>query len=333
MHIKKRGKKATLEISLFWLMDILIFAVVFFLMMIYVDKTVESTTFEKHFLARDSALLIDTLYISPGNTIINYPQNTLWFSFNFNKNKVEVYEDETTRKPSSYFTEDKNMIFNYKDIQPEKKADLEKTLIEEYNPFFTYTPELEEGASVKLVFSKTGKDIVVDKQERAKLDTRLLECPYLEEETVQGAPPIISWLVNDPNELSPDLITKVDSAHISVITFTGSYPDKTTNNMKAYIPIDENKFKKSKKLACMILNNIIKNNNLKDTINRNSLIDITGISIIPSDSFSVLNNGNIIVLIEMGNTNIEENKNILLNQDSSNAIQESINRAIEDMLK
>lgn len=341
MFIKKRGigKKGALENILFFLIDLIVVVIVFFLMMGYVDKVVESTTFEKNFLARDTALLIDTLYVSPGNIVVDYPQDTFWFNFNFEKNKVEVYEDSLLliKKPSSYFIEDRNMEFVYKEIKPEKKVEDKKSFIEKYfsplSYFYTSKPKLEEGTFVKLVFGKQGKEIVVDKKEEVKIESKLLECDDIETETVAGAPPVISWLVPNPNSLNQGLVDMIDNAHISVITFVGNNPDNTINSIKAYIPIEETRYKKSKRLACIILNNIITNDELKDVIKKNNLIDVTGISIIPSDFFSILKKGNIIVLIEIGNINIEENRNLIYNHGSVNAIQESINRAIETMLK
>lgn len=341
MFVKKRGfgKKAILGNVLFFLIDLIILVIVFFLMLWYVDQVVESTTFEKNFLARDSALLIDALYASPGNIAIDYPQNTFWFSFNFDKNKVEVYEagSSSIRKPDSYFIEDKNIKFEHKEIKPEREVENKESIIEKYftplSYFYTSGPDLEEGTFVRLIFGKIGKEIIVDEQGKIELEDKLLECPDVKEDgTPAGAQPVYIRPIINPGTLTQDEINSVRGASVSILTFLGDYPDENINDIRAYISSSEGK-EKSKRLACLILNNIIKNDELKAIIKNNNLLGITGIGISPTDSWSVVDEGNVVVILKIGNINIENDKNIIRNDEARAAIDSSINRAVEEILR
>ena len=57
-----------------------------------VNSEAKGTTFEKNYFARDSALLINTIYASPGDIEYNYPDKTDNLIFDFKQNKVGVYE-------------------------------------------------------------------------------------------------------------------------------------------------------------------------------------------------------------------------------------------------
>jgi|GEM_PF-3270162 hypothetical protein len=84
-----------------------------------VNNEVKGTAFEKNYFARDSALLINTIYASPGDINYNYPDKTDNFFFDFSKNRVVVYEQNelveggVTEYP---FAEDLNYLFLYNKI-------------------------------------------------------------------------------------------------------------------------------------------------------------------------------------------------------------------------
>ena len=85
-----------------------------------INSEADSTTYKKIYLSRDNALLMNTVYSSPGDIKYYYPEETGRFDFNFKKNEIEVYEDYELKEGGaiSYpFAEDKNYILNYKDLK------------------------------------------------------------------------------------------------------------------------------------------------------------------------------------------------------------------------
>lgn len=86
-----------------------------------INNEAENGVFVKNYLARDSALLINTIYSSPGNVEYDYTEKTGAFVFDIRQNSVEVYlPSETTEggKISYPFAEDKTLILSYSTIQP-----------------------------------------------------------------------------------------------------------------------------------------------------------------------------------------------------------------------
>ncbi|MBN1501914.1 hypothetical protein JW930_00080 [Candidatus Woesearchaeota archaeon] len=116
MRASKRG-----SMTLWTLVDLFMLAVIVLAFLFQIWLISQSTLFERRFLARDMALLIDTVYASPNNLDIRYPQNTLWFSLLFENSKVSVTDKRKEDLPLSasyYFTEDTSINFVYKQLDP-----------------------------------------------------------------------------------------------------------------------------------------------------------------------------------------------------------------------
>ncbi|MBU0756454.1 MAG: hypothetical protein KKF44_00175 [Nanoarchaeota archaeon] len=96
-----------------------IFAIV--LMIQIVKDQYNDLSFEKEYLAKDIALLVDTIYASPNDMIVAYPQNKLSFSFRFEEGRVCVF-DEFGEK-CAYFSEDAETEFIYGELTPNVKID------------------------------------------------------------------------------------------------------------------------------------------------------------------------------------------------------------------
>ena len=56
----------------------------------FVNGIIEQTIFEKNYLARDIALLVNTLSAAPGNIIYTYNEDTSKFLLEFNENAIIV---------------------------------------------------------------------------------------------------------------------------------------------------------------------------------------------------------------------------------------------------
>jgi hypothetical protein len=173
MFLKKRGKKATIfEKPIWFLIDLLIAVIVFLMLLSYVDQLGESLTFERDFLAKDIALLVDTLYASPGSLTLKYPQNTFWFGYQLKDNEVQVIEKGLISKKSyGQFTKDTKLDLQSKELFPEKEFEDKRTFIEKFfspsTMFSTYKPDLPQGTSVNLFFLKDRARLVMSDTELA----------------------------------------------------------------------------------------------------------------------------------------------------------------------
>ncbi len=98
----------------------------------FVNDVIEQSIFEKNYLARDLALITNTLYASPGEVVYIYNEDTDNFVIDFSGNtdegynKVSVYfEEEENRNIFYLFAEDKNIPFQYKILSGEEDLKIE----------------------------------------------------------------------------------------------------------------------------------------------------------------------------------------------------------------
>lgn len=112
----KKGMDIELWFNVF---ELVIVFVVGLVLLDTVNSEVKGTAFEKNYFARDSGLLINTIYASPGDIEYNYPDKTDNFIFDFKQNKVGVYEQHEQVEGGIVeypFAEDKNYDFMYTKI-------------------------------------------------------------------------------------------------------------------------------------------------------------------------------------------------------------------------
>ena len=182
MFLNKKGDASTE--SIWWFVDLLILLLVFYFILSAIGEVGENTLFQKKFLAKDMALLIDTLYAAPGNIYIDYPQNTLWFSARFSENKVEVFENQ--RKlinpiGEGSFLEDRNVRFVYKEFIPKTEYTDKKTLFQKYLPVFELLKrrkyDLEKSQTLNLTFLKTYNELIVANDGKFS-NMNALKCPW-----------------------------------------------------------------------------------------------------------------------------------------------------------
>lgn len=123
----KKGMDIDLWFNIF---ELIVVFLVSFVLLDFVNGEASGITFEKNYFARDSALLINTIYSSPGDIQYFYPEKTNELVFDFNKNKISVYEPREVIEGGAVdyiFAEDKNYELNYKVIQPKQGAELTYT--------------------------------------------------------------------------------------------------------------------------------------------------------------------------------------------------------------
>ena len=96
--MKKRGETFALK-----LMIELVVGVSLFLILIYAGRTYGTgEVFQKAFIARDSALLIETMIASPGNGYIAYPASVSDFSFDISDHRIKLSLGEEDPLEASY---------------------------------------------------------------------------------------------------------------------------------------------------------------------------------------------------------------------------------------
>ncbi|MAG91444.1 hypothetical protein CMO83_02110 [Candidatus Woesearchaeota archaeon] len=86
----KKGYDIELWFNVF---ELTIVFVVIGLLFQTVNAEVKASTFEKLYLARDNAFLLNTIYASPGDIQYYYVEDTGDFILDFKKNEVDVYLD------------------------------------------------------------------------------------------------------------------------------------------------------------------------------------------------------------------------------------------------
>jgi len=133
MSIKKRGHKLIfnnrkgLTYELFFnVFELTLAAIIAIALFSFVSDVAEQTIFKKNYLVRDLALVVNTLYASPGDVIYNYDEDITEFKLKFSENKITVTRkavDEDLTNIFYPFAENKNIPFIYKTIIFEEEND------------------------------------------------------------------------------------------------------------------------------------------------------------------------------------------------------------------
>ena len=120
MQRKKRGarlfnnKKGISHDLFFNVFELILAAIVIIALFQFVNDVAEQTIFAKNYFARDTALLVNALYAAPGDVAYAYNENTSKFIFDFNSNKLTVYEEgdsEDNRNILYFYAENENTPF------------------------------------------------------------------------------------------------------------------------------------------------------------------------------------------------------------------------------
>lgn len=91
-----------------------------------INGEANDSTFEKNYFARDNALLLNTIYASPGDITYQYPEDTKNFIVEVKPNKIDVYEHYELQEGGvmSYpFAEDKIYSLSYRKLLPDKSKE------------------------------------------------------------------------------------------------------------------------------------------------------------------------------------------------------------------
>ena len=114
------GKKAQVEHEFYYIIAqmflIVLIAVALFT---FIDDVADQTLFEKNYLSKDIALIVNSIYASPGDVSYTYPGDIKNFIIDFKPGQVYVYEEFEQYEELAYpkcfysFLEGSNMVFEY----------------------------------------------------------------------------------------------------------------------------------------------------------------------------------------------------------------------------
>ncbi|MBI2655904.1 hypothetical protein HYX06_05790 [Candidatus Woesearchaeota archaeon] len=154
-----KGKKGISDEVFFNMFELVLAGIVIFSLYNFINDVSKQTIFEKNYLARDMALLINTLYTAPGDVSYTYNENAAKskFIYGFSPNKVEVYEKEEALQqnhPFYLFAENKDIALTYTSIETD--------LIPVRIPFKDAYRVVEEGL-VKMNIVKSNNQIIISK--------------------------------------------------------------------------------------------------------------------------------------------------------------------------
>jgi len=281
------------------------------------------------YLAKDMALVMDSLYSSPGgNLIVNYTQNASKFTVSIDEEKALLYKtgigtDEISRKFIGTGTDkiDEKLLEKPDKIQFAKIGN--EILIDNLIKANLNILTCDEFSGEKLI----NKKILVDPgYEKNSIKPSGEMCgianSFVSKLTATGVSSLNIFSTRNLNEHSedermlsincndPSKSEKLYDTEVVISLRAGKDKDKTKNNVKAFIVSGSEKEKESKKLACLIINSILENNALDN-------IKITGASVVPVDleatgrDFPDGIKNKISVMLEIGNTESEQGKLLL----------------------
>ena len=280
------------------------------------------------YLAKDMALVMDSLYSSPGgNLIVNYTQNASKFTVSIDEEKALLYKagigtDEISRKFIGTGTDkiDEKLLEKPDKIQFAKIGN--EILIDNLIKANLNILTCDEFSGEKLI----NKKILVDPgYEKNSIKPSGEMCgianSFVSKLTATGVSSLNIFSTRNLDEYDENVgIISINCNDLSkseklydadvVISLRSGKDKDTTNNIKAFIVSGSEKEKESKKLACLIINSILENKDLGD-------IKITGASVVPIN-LEVTDNdfpdgikNKIFVMLEIGNTESEQGKLLL----------------------
>lgn len=297
--MKKRGvldKRGDInEYLLFTIGEVVFVVLIFWALLSYVDSIEEDTLIEKNYLARDLALIIDTIYAAPGNLYYFYSFekiNLTKFTFGFNKQRAIVVEKEGSQQIKFPYADDLILgnRLNIGDIQVET-LELVKTdnIIDAGE---NLEADLKKIICPTLTVSKPGTvEILINPEnnyeEEARITLRIAET-FAAFSGEKGFD--FKLIEQELTEEQKQEIIKDESPDIFISIRIGNYSDNEKNNAKAFTGKD----RKSLKLGCTIVNSL-----------SGEYADITGTSIIPSEE-DIVKIKEVSLILELGNIEAEK---------------------------
>ncbi|MBI5390644.1 hypothetical protein HZB02_04090 [Candidatus Woesearchaeota archaeon] len=142
-----RGKRGDVTAEqLFLMFEVLLAIIIFLSLMNFVVSLKDNTLFEKNYLARDLALLTDTVYAAPEQLSYTYTENVDRFGMNIKDGKVSIFDEPEWKtdqgRTATFFLYGKDAD---QQLEPFNR-----------NPFTTSSPEKKN-----LLYQKQGTTVAI----------------------------------------------------------------------------------------------------------------------------------------------------------------------------
>ena len=346
--MQKRGKKGAInEQLLFLIIDITIILVVWLALFNYVRSVERDTLFDKIYLTKDIALLINTAYSSPGNLFYTYSSDELdlsLFDFYFKDGFVTIKENPDGNElyfpyaaDSSFETELPNIVSPEKIefAKTDNKLQAKESLTYDLNQLSCPNIGIEGKLSSQSIVVDPGHGAVSGEPKDPGLEfkdynLRDKKEAYITADIanhIEGALDNVELTrYSDSYETTEARLTVIEehNAGIVISIHIGNYSNNH-NSVKAFIkhnPGNPETYLKSRKLACMILNEF------------SSKLELDGIVIVPIDTstlaeedpMQIINfEDKIAVLFEIGNINTVQGRKMFNDiSKTSNSIKQGL---------
>lgn len=313
--MKKRGsyklfnsRKSSIETELYYtIFEIILVAMVVTALFAYLDSIRKDTLFEKTYLVKDLALMMNTIYAAPGNVRLSYAHEKLnlsEFNFNFINQKAAAAEStiEGALELKYPFIADSFFSEEIEQIMAQKEIAIQKT-----------------GSSIKI------KNILPQQ-------LNLLSCPVKEMPELEGKNIFIH---EDSTEIMKNALktalqtseTKSPETKL-IIAFYATEEPGEEDIIKAYVNINGPYIAESEQLACRILNNILINSELDDFFNSGRIMPIEPAVLEDDNNLKILQNDRISFVIVFNLGRLDE-----IDFDKKrNALMPAIRQPIEELI-
>lgn len=320
------GKRGAFNTVVNWIIQLAIPGLFLLTMLGWISETASNDLFERNYLARDLALVVDTIYASPGNVKVVYPTLSRGYTLEFTHNRVDVYDQTVDINPPLFrrgiyiYAEDLNIPIQPVVLAPDIDFEVgEAPTQEDY---------------VQPIFYKDSEKMVVSNEALDTPENLFLNCPFVDTKDEawltnkkiyidpghgENYEPAKEWqnariIADGINMLSTNIYStkgsfdntediplsqRISASQNADILISLHMADEhfSKNDMKAYVSAQSGFRDESVKLGCLIINKLIPRLNQKFT-------SFTIIPVTPSHSdphTAILKVNKPAVVLELGN--------------------------------
>jgi hypothetical protein len=288
---RKKGFNKKGMAVMWYLIEAVLISFVIILFFQYIQSVKDNTMFEKQFLSRDIALMIDTINSVPGVVIYNYEDDgkIKQFEYTFVDNKVQINKKDEQLEIKYHYYYNSQINNDYQNLLTPEKIMFAKTLSStKVNSELSYVGSIESCSRVitkdeihKIMVDYSDEELAFEFANHI-LNTKIGNL-------------ITSTRNKNPTIIDDRLLLINKDTPLVLSIKIGSDTDQTKNSIKIYY--SQNNKEKSEKLACMI------NNNLKKNFSAMAIIQL------PSNEKIINKNvDGIGILLEIGNDKIKDNE-------------------------
>ncbi|MBW2999169.1 N-acetylmuramoyl-L-alanine amidase [Candidatus Woesearchaeota archaeon] len=288
MKLNKKSV-AAIDVLMWTLIGLILLALIFVIQLAVIPKITNNYLFQKNFVAIDSALIINSLYASPGNVFVAYKRSN--FTGEFEKDLIFVKMNPKDKQRGSFiFYKDINLDNNFRFVEYDKTGVFSKTN-SKFETGHAFKPDLRE-----LGFEAVETTAILENQQIIIYpgETGLEFEGYNESEFTRTIAQNINVQGSGFTRVASEATAEGDALIIIHAAMSQEKQGPLSNPIIAYVP--ENS-KKSKKFASLILNELLKNNIFSSV----SLVPVDVSEVEEQSPMKALAQNEPSVLLEVGN--------------------------------